>query len=137
MIVSFLDMFTGTIDSLNLSRPTPVHDIHKVYERGSVQLARVVFVDHGTKEVRLSLRPHVVEFRSESEDMNSFFNLLLTFYQKYKRCPSHKSFYFNLLYASFFTSIFPYPLFTLCYYLNMCTTHYFFNFLISIELRKI
>jgi ribosomal protein S1 len=36
----------------------------KAYPVGTVLVARVVFVDHATKSVRLSLRPHVLEMRA-------------------------------------------------------------------------
>ncbi len=63
-MVSFLGMFTGFIDSVNLSRPTQVNLIERAYPIGSIVQARIIFIDHGSKEIRLSIRPHVIEFRS-------------------------------------------------------------------------
>merc|ERR1711907_584665 len=63
LLVSFFGVFTGVIDLLNLYRPITVASVDKKFSKGSVLLARIVFVDYGNKSIRLSLRPHVVEFR--------------------------------------------------------------------------
>jgi len=57
LLVTILDMFTGVVDMISLSKPTATSDISNAYEKGSVVLARVIFADHGSKTIRLSLRP--------------------------------------------------------------------------------
>ena len=62
-MVSFFGVFTGVIDSFNLYRASTVTSIDKSFSKGAVLAARIVFVDYGNKTIRLSLRPHVIEFR--------------------------------------------------------------------------
>jgi hypothetical protein len=62
----FLELFSGVIDILSLERPISASEIMKLYQKGSVLLARIIYVDHGNKKVRLYLRPHIVEFRAPS-----------------------------------------------------------------------
>ena len=61
LICNFLGIFNGTIDEASLGRLAPHAEWSKRYTAGDVLLARIVFVDHAMKCVRLSLRPHVVE----------------------------------------------------------------------------
>lgn len=64
LLVTVLGMFQAVIDIISLSRPMSTSELKDVYEKGTVLLARVTFADHGSKTIRLSLRPHVVEFRA-------------------------------------------------------------------------
>jgi hypothetical protein len=57
-------MFQGVVDMISLSRPISASELKNAYEKGAVLLARVAFTDHGSKTIRLSLRPHVIEFRA-------------------------------------------------------------------------
>jgi hypothetical protein len=66
LVVKFLELFSGVIDILSLDRPISASEIMKLYQKGYVLLARIIYVDHGNKKVRLSLRPHIVEFRAPS-----------------------------------------------------------------------
>ena len=63
LVVSFLSgLFHGVIDCLSLE--SVANDgWEKQFHVGEVVTARVVYVDHGGKTVRLSMRPHVIEFR--------------------------------------------------------------------------
>ena len=64
LLVTVLDMFQGVVDMISLARPLSTSELNEVYRKGSVLLARVTFADHGSKTIRLSLRPHVLEFRA-------------------------------------------------------------------------
>ncbi|CAM9169417.1 unnamed protein product [Ectocarpus fasciculatus] len=64
LIVNFLGLFHGVIDSHSLPRPVANPTDLPLLAKGTVQLARIVFVNHATKSVRLSLRPHVVDMRA-------------------------------------------------------------------------
>lgn len=63
LIVNFLGLFHGVIDSHSLPRPVASPADLPLLAKGTVQLARIVFINHATKSVRLSLRPHVVDMR--------------------------------------------------------------------------
>lgn len=64
LVVNFLGLFHGTIDSHSLPRPVAGPADLPLLAKGTVQLARIVFINHATKSVRLSLRPHVVDMRA-------------------------------------------------------------------------
>jgi ribosomal protein S1 len=66
LIVGFFGLFFGTIDNYNLSRlyNGKDNDWKSHFEEGGVTHARIVYVDHANKSVRLSLRPHVLEYRA-------------------------------------------------------------------------
>lgn len=66
LIVGFFGLFFGTIDNYNLSRLYTGKDEEwkSHFEEGGVTQARIVYVDHANKSVRLSLRPHVLEYRA-------------------------------------------------------------------------
>jgi rRNA biogenesis protein RRP5 len=61
VLVNFLTSFHGVIDSFSLSRPLLDGEWQKTVSVGSVLLARIVYVDHGNKSIRFSLRPHVID----------------------------------------------------------------------------
>ena len=62
--MSFLGIFHGVIDSFSMHKPTTASSWQELFPVGTSLLARVVFVDHALKSVRLSLRPHVLEMRA-------------------------------------------------------------------------
>ena len=66
LIVGFLGLFFGTIDNYSLSRLYSGKDEEwkALYEEGGTTQARIIYVDHAKKSIRLSLRPHVIEYRS-------------------------------------------------------------------------
>jgi hypothetical protein len=66
VIVSFMGIFHGVIDSYSLSRPVDADAWRDTLPVGTTLHARIVFVDHGLKSVRLSIRPHVLEMRVPS-----------------------------------------------------------------------
>lgn len=61
LVVRFLDSFFGSIDCFSLARPQATKTLSATFTLGDSLQARVVFVDHGSKAVRLSLRPHVLD----------------------------------------------------------------------------
>lgn len=68
--MKFLNDFHGVIDNFSLPRPmsskewqTQLGVADEKEKSGEIIEARIVFVDHGSKSVRLSMRPHVLEFR--------------------------------------------------------------------------
>lgn len=63
LLVSFMTMFHGVIDTASLSRPFRGNTWNQSISAGDVVQARIVLIDHGNKSVRLSLRPHVMEMR--------------------------------------------------------------------------
>ena len=64
LVVRYLSSFRGAIDSSSLPRAVqPDGEWQSSFSEGSVLQARVVFVDHGARSVRLSLRPHVLQGR--------------------------------------------------------------------------
>lgn len=63
MIVRFFDDFNGVIDMFSLSRPLTSTEMKANFSEGDIVLARIVFVDHSTKTCRLSMKPHILEFR--------------------------------------------------------------------------
>jgi ribosomal protein S1 len=63
LVVNFLNAFHGVIDPQSLPRFASTKDWQACFTVGDVVLARVVYVDHGGKACRLSMRPHVIEFR--------------------------------------------------------------------------
>jgi ribosomal protein S1 len=64
LIVNFLGLFHGVIDTNSLPRPVSSPSELPLLAKGTVHLARIVFINHSTKSVRLSLRPHVVDMRA-------------------------------------------------------------------------
>jgi len=62
--VSFLNTFNAIIDCFSLPRVASAAESRSFLSRGDVVLARVVFVDHGSRNVRMSMRPHVLELRA-------------------------------------------------------------------------
>jgi ribosomal protein S1 len=68
--VKFLNDFHGVIDSFSLPRPMSAKEWQASMGAGdeekdvaAVHEARIVYVDHGARSVRLSMRPHVLDFR--------------------------------------------------------------------------
>lgn len=61
--MSYLGIFHGVIDRNSLSRPYTDAEWAVNTSAGDVTQARIIFVDHGGKSVRLSIRPHVLEMR--------------------------------------------------------------------------
>jgi ribosomal protein S1 len=64
ILVHFLNDFHGVIDAFYLNKPMAAKEWVEAYPEGEVLEARIVYVDHGSKSVRLSMRPHVVELRA-------------------------------------------------------------------------
>jgi hypothetical protein len=62
--VNFLGMFFGVIDFHSLARPYSSAEWASAVREGETMHARIVMVDHATKSVRLSIRPHVLEMRA-------------------------------------------------------------------------
>ena len=58
--MSVLGLFHGVIDILSLTEVMTRAEMMKRYTSGATFIARVVFVDHQSKALRLSLRPHVL-----------------------------------------------------------------------------
>lgn len=67
LIVNFMNIFHGVIDTNHLWAPLTTKEWQARATVGDTLLARIVYVDHGTKSIHLSLRPHVVEFRAPKE----------------------------------------------------------------------
>lgn len=69
LLVKFLNDFHGVIDTFSLSRPMTIKEWQVSVNwddkegKNEVYEARIVYVDHGAKSVRLSMRPHVLELR--------------------------------------------------------------------------
>ena len=63
LVVNFLGLFHGVIDSSSLFQPVASPTDLPQLAKGSVHLARIVFINYSTKSVRLSLRPHVVDMK--------------------------------------------------------------------------
>jgi ribosomal protein S1 len=68
--VKFLNDFHGVIDSFSLPRPMSAKEWQasmgaedEEKDVAAVHEARIVYVDHGARSVRLSMRPHVLDFR--------------------------------------------------------------------------
>lgn len=59
-------MFYGVIDFHSLGRPYAANEWASTLKEGQTMHARLVLVDHGTKSIRLSVRPHVLEMRAPS-----------------------------------------------------------------------
>jgi ribosomal protein S1 len=78
--VKFLNDFHGVIDSFSMPRPMSDKEVNAsmgLTAEGrdtAVYEARIVFVDHGARSVRLSMRPHVLELRAPSNlpELGSF-----------------------------------------------------------------
>ena len=71
--MKFLNEFHGVIDNFSLPRPmsskewqTQIGGTDDKDKSNDTMEARIVFVDHGSKSVRLSMRPHVLDFRGPS-----------------------------------------------------------------------
>ena len=71
--MKFLNEFHGVIDNFSLPRPmsskewqTQIGGTDDKDKSADTMEARIVFVDHGSKSVRLSMRPHVLDFRGAS-----------------------------------------------------------------------
>jgi rRNA biogenesis protein RRP5 len=67
LIVNFLTSFSGVIDCFSLTEPMGVSQMKSMFSAGEVLVARIVFVDHATKSVRFSLRPHIIGLRAPDE----------------------------------------------------------------------
>jgi hypothetical protein len=65
-LVHFLGLFHGVIDEYSMSAPLSSAEWKARISTGDVVQARIVFIDHGTKSVRLSLRPHILDFKGPS-----------------------------------------------------------------------
>eukprot|EP01038_Epipyxis_sp_PR26KG_P005669 gene5669-7826_t len=78
LIVSFLGVFHGVIDTLSLSRPYYGNEWSKLFTVGDVIQARIIFIDHGSKSVRLSCKPHILDMRAciHRPQLGSFINNL-------------------------------------------------------------
>ena len=63
LLVGFLGLFHGVIDHYSLSRLGSLAELAEGLKGGSTLLARVIYVDYGSKSVRLSLRPHILDMR--------------------------------------------------------------------------
>lgn len=61
--MSFLGLFHGMVDSFHFPRPYSADEAASSFTAGETISARIIFVDYGSKSIRLSLRPHVIEFR--------------------------------------------------------------------------
>lgn len=61
--IQFLDNLYGTIDYFSLQRPCAQQDLKHMYTEGELIEARVIFVDPHSKSIRLSLKPHIIEWR--------------------------------------------------------------------------
>jgi hypothetical protein len=57
-------MFYGVIDQHSLARPYSATEWASAVKEGTTMHARIVLVDHGSKSIRLSVRPHVLEMRA-------------------------------------------------------------------------
>ena len=65
--VKFLDQFYGVVDSLSLPMPMSEKEMRAYFTTLFTDRsfeARIVFIDHGNRIVRFSMRPHVVELRA-------------------------------------------------------------------------
>lgn len=60
VLVKFFSSFNGVIDIFSLSRPFAEGSWSKSVSVGDAMQARVIFVDHGTKSLRFSVRPHIL-----------------------------------------------------------------------------
>ena len=60
---TFLGLFHGCVDELSMSAPSAPNEWELRYTKDNLVGARVVYVDHASKSVRLSLRPHVLAMR--------------------------------------------------------------------------
>lgn len=61
-MVTFLNIFHGVIDVYSL--PSPLSENWQgEYNVNDVIKARIVYVDHGNKSVRLSLKPHIIDMK--------------------------------------------------------------------------
>ena len=80
LLVKFLNDFNGVIDSFSMPRPMSDKEVNASMgftaegRDTAVYEARIVFVDHGARSVRLSMRPHVLELRAPSNlpELGSF-----------------------------------------------------------------
>ena len=62
--MNFLSSFHGVIDPVSLPKFDTNKNWKSCFTPGDVLLARIVYVDHGQKSCRLSMRPHVMEMRA-------------------------------------------------------------------------
>eukprot|EP01035_Chromulina_nebulosa_P016871 gene16871-22359_t len=63
LLVSFLESFNGAIDIFSLSRPYSSKEIRSKYKKDELLISRIVFIDHSNKSVRLSIRPHIIDYK--------------------------------------------------------------------------
>jgi len=63
IVVKFLISFAGVVDFYSLGRPFADGEWQKTVNIGDTIQARVVYVDHGSKSIRLSARPHVLDVK--------------------------------------------------------------------------
>ena len=62
LLVTFLASFHGMIDNNHFAELQSGDDWRGVYKEGDTLKARIIFVDYVGKSVRLSLKPHVVNY---------------------------------------------------------------------------
>ncbi len=63
-MVNFLGSFFGVIDFHSLPRPYATTEWADAVKEGETMHARIVLVDQGSKSIRLSMRPHIMEMRA-------------------------------------------------------------------------
>ena len=61
---TFMGLFHGCIDVFSMATPSSQSIWRDRYLKDDLVAARVVFVDHASKSIRLSLRPHVLAMRA-------------------------------------------------------------------------
>jgi rRNA biogenesis protein RRP5 len=66
LIVNYLQHFHAVIDPSSLPVFANTQTWQSCFHVGDVVMARVVYVDHAGKACRLSMRPHVIEFRRQA-----------------------------------------------------------------------
>ncbi|KAL6509109.1 hypothetical protein OROGR_023216 [Orobanche gracilis] len=62
----FLTYFTGTVDVFNLDKTFPSSDWKNAYTKNMKFDARILFIDHSTRAVGLTLNPHLVSNKAPS-----------------------------------------------------------------------
>lgn len=63
-IVNYLNLFNGMVDLNSMAIPSSTQEWKDAKEPTSAIKARIVFIDYNNKIVRLSLKRHILEFRS-------------------------------------------------------------------------
>lgn len=65
-VVNYLNLFHGVIDRMSTYRILSDAEWEENPTKEKTLMARVVFVDHASKTVRLSCRPHVISYKAPS-----------------------------------------------------------------------